>query len=181
MVVGDFWVSDEAKSNLRMIRWAICECHRLLPTALVLAVPCVVHICHRTSVPTLQRYVLANDLYRMAHVMSFSSFWRGFTAAIKQLIDMLTVVHHYEVDQASSDRLVAKQMLNLTLGFDRPPHLLPRVVGHLSGKRLGILWGLSSIGIVSLWSRSSCLGIVWGLSRNCQVAQTLARRLLGVA
>ena len=79
------WVSDEAKSNLRMINWARQECRRLLPTALVLAVPCVVHICHRTIVPTLQRYGLANDLYRMAHVMSVGSFLAGLQCSDQEI------------------------------------------------------------------------------------------------
>ena len=72
---------------------------------------------NRSVIPIMQSKNLINDMYRAANVLQVGSYWYSMFRAVSLLVfKHIVVLHNHNGPASMLDRLVAKEILMLTLG-----------------------------------------------------------------
>lgn len=112
-------VGDGASSNKRLFAQLEMRLIDRRPGILFHFAPCLVHVVHRCVIPVMQFGNLIGDLFRASHVLSNGLYWQLMTRAVQEVISSGLVVVH-ALEQSPRDRLVARQVLDLTMLESHP-------------------------------------------------------------
>ena len=109
------FAADEHSANYRVYAQAVQAAADLRPHVLVYFSPCILHILHRSVIPSLKYGNYINELYRAAHVMRVSSYWLTLVETAMMVIEKTLVVVHNSPPPDRVQRLVTEQILRLGL------------------------------------------------------------------
>ena len=110
--------ADEGSSNKKLFKQAVAliEALQNAQNTLMHFSACLLHVLHRSVIPTLQFHNFINNLYRAANVMRVSTYWLAMVESTMRVIDQKLLVLHYNAEpQIEAHRKVATHILHLCL------------------------------------------------------------------
>lgn len=118
------WCADEASANRRLYAQAEVKAQTMRSNVLLIFSPCLLHILHRSVVPTLKHNNCINELFRAANVLQVASYWTSLIRAVRAWLRKSVVVLHNDSSPQDRDQEVAEHILRLTLCKGLPDDML---------------------------------------------------------